>query len=82
MSCENTVRPAFIHHYSAAVAHPFLTQFSAFAVQIVFRPNPLYPTDIDGLADLYKVLYRTVVTWSFVSGRDPVVPFAMELILF
>jgi len=38
MSCENTVRPAFIHHYSAAVAHPFLTQFSAFSVPIVFGP--------------------------------------------
>jgi hypothetical protein len=29
-----------------------------------------------------KLRSRAGISWSFVSGRDPVVPFAMELILF
>jgi len=60
MSCENTVRPAFIHHYFAAVAHPFLTQFSTFSVPIVFGP-PSIPLISMDLAVFDKVLYRTVV---------------------
>jgi len=49
-----------------------------FAVQLCLLRFPGWPPNGSTL----PLRSRADISWSFVSGRDPVVPFAMELILF